>query len=107
MLRTARRPFHSVLATPILTACLVAAAGLAPAFAEAFFLPTGDEVHNTGAQIQRPQLYQQLVRDGWRRTDIDRDDDEIEAEYRRDRQKFELELEREARNRYVLDIDFD
>lgn len=52
-------------------------------------------------------LHQQLVRDGWRRTDIDRDDDEIEAEYRRDRQKFELELEREGRNRYVLDIDFD
>lgn len=52
-------------------------------------------------------LHQQLVRDGWRRTEIDRDDDEIEAEYRRDRQEFELELERKGGNRFVLDIDFD
>ena len=52
-------------------------------------------------------LHQQLVRDGWRRTDLDRDDDEIEAEYRRDRQEFELELEREGRNRFELEIDFD
>ena len=52
-------------------------------------------------------LHQQLVRDGWRRTDLDRDDDEIEAEYRRDRLKFELELEAKSRNRFVLEIDFD
>jgi len=49
----------------------------------------------------------QLVRDGWRRTDIDRDDDEIEAEYRRGRVKFELELEAKGRNRFALKIDFD
>lgn len=52
-------------------------------------------------------FHQQLVRDGWRRTDFDRDDDEIEAEYRRGGQEFELELEYEGRNRYDLDIDFD
>jgi len=52
-------------------------------------------------------LHQQLVRNGWRRTDLDRDDDEIEAEYRRDRFKFELELEAKSRNRFVIEIDFD
>ena len=52
-------------------------------------------------------LHEQLVRDGWRRTDLERDDDEIEAEYRRGGQEFELELEREGRNRFELEIDFD
>jgi len=32
----------------IVALCLIGAASLTPAFAEAFFLPTGDEVHNTG-----------------------------------------------------------
>ncbi len=52
-------------------------------------------------------FHQQLVRDGWRRTDLDRDDDEIEAEYHRDRQEFEFELESEGRDRFKLEIDFD
>jgi hypothetical protein len=52
-------------------------------------------------------FHEQLVRDGWRRTDLDVDDDEIEAEYRRGRDSFELELELEGRNRFELEIDFD
>jgi hypothetical protein len=52
-------------------------------------------------------LHQQLVRDGWRRTELDRDDNEIEAEYRRDRLKFELELKAKSRDRFELEIDFD
>ena len=52
-------------------------------------------------------FHDQLVRSGWRRTDLDRDDDEIEAEYRRGRMEFELELEARGRNRFTLEIDFD
>ena len=52
-------------------------------------------------------FHAQLVRDGWRRIEIDVDDDEIEAEYRRDGLSFELELERDGRDRYELEIDFD
>lgn len=53
------------------------------------------------------QLHEQLIADGWRRRDIERDDDEIEAEYRRGREKFELELKSEGRDRFKLEIDFD
>jgi|SRR5690625_257510 len=52
-------------------------------------------------------FHQQLVRAGWRRTEIDRDKDEVEAEYRRKSMEFELELESKGRNRYTLEIDFD
>lgn len=52
-------------------------------------------------------FHEQLLRDGWRRVDLDVDDDEIEAEYRRDGLSFELELERDGRDRYELEIDFD
>jgi hypothetical protein len=52
-------------------------------------------------------FHEQLVRDGWRRIDLDVDDDEIEAEYRRSGVTFELELEYEGRDRYELEIDFD
>lgn len=68
-----------------------------------------ESTFTTGARLRDvyEHFHRQLVRDGWRRTDLDRDDDEIEAEYRRGRVKFELELERKGRDRYVLDIDFD
>ena len=52
-------------------------------------------------------FHAQLIRDGWRRIDLDVDDDEIEAEYRRDGLSFELEIERDGRDRYDLEIDFD
>lgn len=48
MLRSERRPSRSLLAKILISTCLILAAGVTPAFAEAFFLPTGDEVHNTG-----------------------------------------------------------
>ena len=52
-------------------------------------------------------FHDQLVADGWRRTDLEIESDEIEAEYRRGGQEFELELEDEGGGRYELEIDFD
>ncbi len=52
-------------------------------------------------------FHDQLVADGWRRTDLEIESDEIEAEYRRGGTEFELELEDEGGGRYELEIDFD